>query len=156
MVLFLKFSVFFNISCFYIHCHIYFITLPKRSGGFWLKCTEMRRSARLFCNTVGKPDASLITCVPSQSLPAAALLSGRADQQQAFPQDRPPAVVSDAVALVREAGLAPHLPEPPQTAAAQSVMDPCKARTISTNVWHQSVSIPPEGLTSKKTTCNAK
>lgn len=58
----------------------------------------------------------------SQSLPVAALLSGRDDQQQAFPQDCPPAVLSDIVCLIREAFHTPDISEPPQTAAVQPVI----------------------------------
>ena len=66
---------------------------------------------------------SLITILLFQPLPAASVLTGCADQQQAFPQDSPPAVLPDIVYLLREAVLPSHLPDPPET-CAHPVMDP--------------------------------
>lgn len=63
-------------------------------------------------------------CFPLfQPLPATPLLPGCADQQQAFPQDGPPAVLPDVVHLLREAVVPPHLPDPPET-APHPLMDP--------------------------------
>lgn len=74
-----------------------------------------------------------------QPLPAASLLPGRSDQQQAFSQDGPPAVVADVVHLLREAVIPAHLPDPPET-SAQPVMDRLEGdRRKADDVRHHSV-----------------
>lgn len=81
---------------------------------------------------------SLITVPLFQPLPAASLLPGCADQQQAFPQDCPPAILPDIVRLLWEAVLPSHLPDPPET-RAHPVMDPLERDGITTDEWLHSV-----------------
>lgn len=71
-----------------------------------------------------------------QPLPAASLLPGCADQQQAFPQDSPPAVLPNIVHLLREAVIPSHFPNPPET-CAHPVMDPRKGDGIATSGFPQ-------------------